>query len=664
VPTRHLYRERLRRLIAENIVEHRTLDAALQELRELVAEDRIAPYGLRMLAAVELERGESKAAREHLQQAIEQRNAPNDVDTRVDQLLIANASPPSKSLALLDALLADDEDHIAEIEQARGDALLALGRFDEARRAYQRCFKHVGKELEDRVAVQLDIATLELARECPDAAIAAIDSVLEDQPSGSYLDGNARLLRALLRVNAGAYERAIADAHAAIAEARDPAAVRQRFADMGFATFVAEQRPEARWLDAHPKLAALREHAGLRERGVRFLDMDDARSGGDALREFYGDSLHLGTLWTNSLWAECRRIAASLWLIAKGPAVPGQRHAGELTVDIVLYVDPEHPETVWLGPDDEFPAALFTELPSDGDAIAAALDALYLQPPQRVQDLPCVMRAFMGYPNQLMVPNPYSGELEAAGPHELDRHYNFSPALDPLVWGGAFDDDPWPEAMPAVPQMRVIMLSRSRRSQRRGTIARLSRRAQFSRAHVGVEIHQSHMNALYVWHIRYRPNPYPATIQRFNENCGSNYPTDLPADVVAGIVGFDWITAEQAQATLAEVEPEMVPAYLNVIAAIRSNDLEVTTLLADYAARAGEATRAAVANLCLEYGWRPLLEQLALVEPDEPMRGQMLAALARPFPETMFSEMGEPVDFYGGGGDADDDEDDDDDDDE
>jgi hypothetical protein len=166
-----------------------------------------------------------------------------------------------------------------------------------------------------------------------------------------------------------------------------------------------------------------------------------------------------------------------------------------------------------------------------------------------------------------------------------------------------------------------------------------------------------------VWHIRYRRSPYPATIERFNQNCGTNYPTDLPADVVAGIVGFDWITAEQAQATLAEVEPEVVPAYLNVIAAIRSNDLEVTTLLADYATRAdsGEATRAAVANLCLEYGWRPLLEQLALVEPDEHMRGQMLAALARPFPETTFSEMGEPMNFYGGG---DDDEDDDDDEDE
>lgn len=124
------------------------------------------------------------------------------------------------------------------------------------------------------------------------------------------------------------------------------------------------------------------------------------------------------------------------------------------------------------------------------------LDALYLHPPQSVHELPCTTRAFMGYLNQLGVPSPYSGEFEQAGPHELDRHFNFSPALDPLVWGGAYADDPWPELMPETSRMRVIMLSRERRAQLRGTVARLSRRAQFSRAHVGYEIHQTYSNPL------------------------------------------------------------------------------------------------------------------------------------------------------------------------
>lgn len=686
--TQHLYRERLRLLIAETIVEHRTADVALQELRELVADDSIAPYGLRMLAALELDRSEHAAARHHLQQAIALRDDPDDVDARVDRLLIAHAwlgaNEPSEALALLDALLSEDEDRVAAIEQARGDALSALGRLDEARHAYERCAQHVGQQLDDRVAIQLDIAWLELERERPDAAIAALDAVLGDEPSGEYVDDAARRLRARLRIARGEHERALADLRAAIDEARHPASTRQRIADdpelaalrehPELVTLIAPPRAEARWLDAHPTLAALREHPGLRERGVQFLDEQDAREGGETLREFYGDSLHLGTLWTDALWTECRRIAAPLWLLGKGPAIPGQRHGGELRVELVLYVDPEHPDTVWLGPDDEFPAALFTELPADGDAIASAIDALYLHPPQRVHELPCVARAFMGYPNQLAVPNPYSGQLEAAYPHELDRHYNFSPACDPLVWGGAFADDPWPDMMPAVPQLRVVMLSRQRRAQRRGTVARLSRRAQFSRAHVGYEIHQSHANTIYVWHIRYRPNPYPATIERYNERCGTEFPTDLPADVVAGVIGFDWMTAEQAEAILAEVEPALWPAYLNVIAAIRCDDLEVTALLADWAARpdSSPAVRGSIANLCLEYGWRALLEQLALAEPDEPLREQMVAALARPFPETEFNEMGEPTNVYGGSADDDfdddddegDDDDDDDDDDE
>lgn len=680
--TRHLYRERLRLLLAETIVEHRTVETALHELRELVADGSIAPYGLRMLAALELDRGEHQAARQHLQQAIAQREDPNDVDSRVDQLLIAHAhllaDEPSEALALLDALLTRDSDRTAAIEQARGDALSALGHLDEARCAYERCAEHLGDQLDDRVAVQLDIAYLEHERERPEAALAALDAVLGDAASSDYVDDAARRLRARLRIEQGQQQRALADLRAAIEEARRPASTRERIADdpglaalrehPELAALLHPPRAEARWLDAHPQLAALREHAGLRERGVSFLDEQEACEGGDALREFYGESLHLGTLWVPPLWDECRRIAAPLWLLAKGPAIPGQRHAGELTVDVVLYVDPERPDTVWLGPDDEFPAALFTELPAHGDAIAAALDVLYLNPPQRVHELPCVARAFMGYRNRLVVPNPYSGELEQAGPHELDRHYNFSPALDPLVWGGAFADDPWPDTMPAVPYLRVISLSRERRAQRRGTVARLSRRAQFSRAHVGFEIHQSRTNTIYVWHIRYRPNPYPATVERFNAQCGGQFPTDLPADVVAGVIGFDWMTAEQAEATLAEVEPELVAAYLNAIAAIRSDDLEVTQLLAKHAARAdlGPSARGAIANLCLEYGWRALLEQLALAEPDESLRSQMIAALARPFPETEFNEMGEPA--HGGGDDDDyddyDDDDYDDDDDE
>jgi predicted negative regulator of RcsB-dependent stress response len=676
VPTHHLFRSRVRRLVAETIAEHRTTTAALDELRTLLADDSISAYGLRMLGALELECGDPTTAASHWSAALALRKDGKDIDAVVEALLGANAllcaGKAKQALAKLDTL-AKDRNLVAEREQARGDALVALGRLDEARKAYVKGQKHVGNDVEDRLAFTLDLAGVELERGRPEQARRVLDEALAGDQYAGELGCEARLVRARLSAMAGDNRSAIADLCMVMAQTRDAAAMRERIvADRAFAPLVSlksvaellrERRAGARWLDAHPQLAALREHAGLRARGVTFVDEAAAREGGDSLRAYYGESLHLGTLWVPPMWAECQRIAAPLWLLASGPAIPGARHVGELKAHVVLYVDPSAPERVWLGPHAEFPAALLTELPADGDAIAAALDSLYLHPPQRITELPRTLRAFMGYPNQLVVPSPYSGEMEGAGPHELDRHYNFSPALDPLIWGGAYADDPWPDAMPPTPQVRMIMLARERRQQRRGTVARLTRRALFSRAHVGYEIHQVSTNTIYVWHIRYKPNPYPATIERYNAACGTDYPSDLPADVVAGIVGFDWLTAASAEAQLGVVEPQLVPAYLAVIAAIRCEDLEVTQLLREWAAKLDLIGRRVVANLCLSYGWRTLLEQLTLAEPDEELRGLMLQALIAPMPETEFSDMGEPVNVYTGGEDDEYEDDDDDDDD-
>ncbi len=675
--TRHFFHERVRRLVAEAILEDREPDRARRRLGSLAEEGSLAPYGLRMLAALELERGEHEAARRWLELAIEARaQGEQDSDDTVERYLLAHAwidgGQPDKGLELLDALRkggARRSRETAAYEQGRGDALSKLDRLEQARGAYSKSARSLPKD-EAELAESfpwLDVAYLEHERGQDEAALEVLDAILA-QERHDVTEGEVHRLRAELLAAAGRTEEALADLRTAIDEARDAPAMRARLqADpglralreaKGFAAAVAESLAEARWLDDKPALAALRGHKGLHERGVRFVDESAAREGGDALRTFYGDSLHLGTLWSEALWAECRRVAERLWLLAEGPEIPGARHLAGIRVKVLLYVDPEQPDAIWVAPHAEFPAALMTRLPAEGDALAEGLDRLLLRPPAGLRELPGTARAFMGYLNELVVPSPYSGQMEEAGPHELDRHFNFSPSLDPLVWGGAYEDDPWPDITPAVPGARMVMLSRERRGQLRGSVARLTRRAQFSRAHIGYEIHHPRTQPMYVWHIRYRPNPFPETIERFNAACGTRYPTDLPADVVAGIVGFDWIPAADLEAKLGEVEPSSVPAYLKVIAALRSNDLAVTALLREQAARAdlGPDERGAIANLCLEYNWRALLEEMALVEPDEELREQMLRVLAGPFPETEFNEMGEPVGMYGDDDDEDEDE--------
>jgi hypothetical protein len=234
------------------------------------------------------------------------------------------------------------------------------------------------------------------------------------------------------------------------------------------------------------------------------------------------------------------------------------------------------------------------------------------------------------------------------------------------VWGGAYDDDPWPDVMPAVGALQLVNLSRERRGQLRGSVARLTHRAQFSRAHVGYEIHAPSRSPFYVWNIRYRPNPFPRTIERANRVLGTDYPTDLPADVVAALIGFDWFSVETLRELAAKADPGAAPAYYEAMAGIRSNDLSMTSELFDFVRKPDTTlgARARIANVCLDYGWRALLEEMALFEANQDLRAQMVRILGGAMPEVEFTEMGEPANLYGSDADYEDEEEENEDDDE
>jgi tetratricopeptide (TPR) repeat protein len=654
--TNRFLSKRLDDLVGHAVLEHRDVESALRRLDELRREDGISAYGLRLYAALTLQAGDAETGADMLIAAIEARaHDDKNSDDWVDRFLLAYAQlrrgDSDGALAAFDALNNDDERRIAAASQGRGDALSALGRLEAAEQAYQRCLEVLTNDYEQGF-VRLDLARAQAERDVRDAALETLRPLLEE--NGHPTSSQARYLNARLLAAAGdesgaveALEKLLAtpgDGTCVLrARARDDRAFEALSDRVRFEVAVAEPTVDTSWISRQPALAALLDDERLSALGVRFVAEDAARSGGDELRAHYAESYHLGTLWTDALWDACQKVAEGLWLLAEGPSVPGARHATEIRQTIKLYVDPGEPETIWIGPSIGFPAALFTEVPSSEPAVADALEALYLRRPARASELSRVKRAFMGYPRHLGVPNPYSGELEAAYPHALDRHFNFSPSLDPQLWGGAFEDDPWPDVMPWISPPDMINYSRKRRQQRRGSVARLTRRAQFSLAQVGMEIHQASRTPIYVWSIRYQPNPYPQTIERFNEACGTPYPTDLPADVVAGIHGFDWLEAREIEERLETVELEQVLPYLALLAAIRYQDPELQRELVARAAGHGSAdVRGFIADLCLQYGWRAALEELALAEPEAEIRGQIVDVLRRPMPETRFNDMGEP----------------------
>ena len=81
-----------------------------------------------------------------------------------------------------------------------------------------------------------------------------------------------------------------------------------------------------------------------------------------------------------------------------------------------------------------FLAMLFVAFPAEEEALRAVLQEFDpAKLPMKNTSRTRSVRAYMGDASVLEVPNPYSGEMDPAGPHELDRHFNFSPAVLPYT---------------------------------------------------------------------------------------------------------------------------------------------------------------------------------------------------------------------------------------
>ncbi|MCC6554447.1 MAG: hypothetical protein IT372_15825 [Polyangiaceae bacterium] len=578
------------------------------------------------------------------------------------------------ALAALDALAdeapEDDDISMREVQIARGDALWALGRAGEAEEAYADAL-----EREASAELWLDLARLRAGEGRREAALEAIDRALEVDSSLHA----ALYARAALRAEAGdaagalsALDEAIGWDRAYAARAREDTRFAGMRGDPELARRIAPPAPkDLGWLDRFAKLAALRDDAALAAAGVSWCAEEEAREGGEALAERYAGNWQLGALGNDAIWDACGELSRGKLLVARCPAVQN-RNGSEARGE--LYVDPARPEEILFAPSSEVPPVLWIPVAAEAGALRDALAELY--PSRRVPrlELPRVSRAFMGYLRELGVPSPYSGQMEQAGPHELDRHFAFSPYVDALVWGTAAADDPWPERIPPQPgyQIKLVGMSRRVRAQREGGICGFTRRTLFSRSQITIELHQ---RALYVWEIRYRPSRHACVIERFNERFGLRFPTDLPLDVVGVLVGFELAEAEWLEARLGEqTDAGAVAAYLRVIAAVRHSDLGVLRLLRRHLDHESPVVRGTIANLCMEYGWESLLEDVGMKEQDAELRALIDRVLDVGIAAPQFDDMGEPVGLYsededeeggeGAEGDGEDEDDEDDDDEE
>ncbi|WP_096326954.1 hypothetical protein [Nannocystis exedens] len=371
------------------------------------------------------------------------------------------------------------------------------------------------------------------------------------------------------------------------------------------------------------------------------MNASESQDGGQALRDHYADHWTLGILWSPSLWEASRARAQPLRLWATGPVLRGA-HAREFTPS--LYLDPADPGRLWYTPDPALPAALFVPLPATRATIEEALTELGPRAPALDLAEAKTVRAYMGAVNFLRVPNPYYGELEPAGPHELDRHFNFSPVVTPHAWGSAFVDDPLRDSEP-LSTIQEIAVLREIREQIAESLPRFTRRAWFSQALLAIEMHA---DGHYVWEVTYRPSRFAsAVLAEFNALSNQRYPADMPLDVAAALHGFmfydaAWFEAELAQETDLRQRGALVGAAL----AVAADDIVEAARIARAAILRGEAEQIAVANAALQYNWQFLLEELGSSTASAELRAQITNVLIQGIPPPQVDEHGEPVDLY------------------
>jgi hypothetical protein len=398
--------------------------------------------------------------------------------------------------------------------------------------------------------------------------------------------------------------------------------------------------PPAEWLVG--PLAPLRELAdAVADLDVRAVDDDASQDAGQALRERYADNWTLGVLWTPALWDACQARAQPLRLWATGPVQRGA-HGREFTPS--FYLDPADPGRLWYTPDPGLPAALFVPLPATRAAIEQALTEFGPRTPPLDLAEAKTVRAYMGAASFLRVPNPYCGEFEPAGPHELDRHFNFSPVVTPHAWGSAFADDPLRDAG-ALSTIQEVVALREIREQIAESVPRFTRRAWFSRADVAIEMHA---DGIYVWEVTYRPSRFAsALLAGLNAPNGRQYPDDLPLDLALAMHGFMFLDAAWFEAELAR-EPDVRQrgALVQAALAVVSDDIVEAARIARAALARDEAEQVAVANAALQYNWQFLLEELGSRAASAELRAQLTTVLAQGIPPPQLNEHGEPADLY------------------
>jgi tetratricopeptide (TPR) repeat protein len=513
---------------------------------------------------------------------------------------------------------------LAELKHARGCVALAMGDTGRALQLFRE-----GLDIEPASTARwMDIAHLlsELGHD-DDASEAIARAVANDPEHVDALYEQSAL--AAERGDSVTAGEALAQALQLDDQVRTRATTDDRFVSVRDATelaplLAAPPPPDLRWLDALPSwVAQLRRDEVTESFGISWIDEGESKQIAAAVLDAH-ERPPRGVMYSDAMLVRARELLRGKRPIAYGPSTKTRER---VTQRSLLWLDPEHPNDLWLGLSRSIPPLLWIPVGTSVDGLRASLSEYFPRPQRHRLDMPQVARGFMGYRLRFGIRNPHTGRVEPANARELDRYFMVNPFVEAAFWGSAYDDDPWPDEIPEQPKELLKMSARQRRvaEQAPGQVWSVSRRTRHTRSTLTVELHH---RDVFVAEVRYRPADTEAVVQRLNAELGCDYPLDMPVDAIASLMGFQFEQASDLQTRLdSTADPEEIAGLLLVLSGLRHSDLSMTRVYRRYMDHPESVVRTTLCNIFVAHNHESLLEEMSTTEPDDDVRAQIDAVL-------------------------------------
>lgn len=315
------------------------------------------------------------------------------------------------------------------------------------------------------------------------------------------------------------------------------------------------------WLNNFPEwLPRLAADPAAAELGLVWLSEAQGRERAQSIADTYaGEGSPLVPLPAPVL-ASARKMLAGKVVVATGPKM-AMRVSGE-EIESLLIVDKSRPEELLIALSRDYPPFLWIPAGTTVSSIRDALvDYFPKEAPPRAH-LHRIVRYFIG--NERMLDTDIYG---------VENHYVASPFTAELSWGSASAEDPWPARIEDAGQSVNFMndvLQKARQDD--ASVYTTSFRLQHSRGILTLEDH----GGLFVIEIRYLPSPHRDVVVAVNRRFSFTFPSDMPVDGVAALLGLSLQTEATLKETLADHElAEDHDLVLHALAALKSGDLTV-----------------------------------------------------------------------------------------